>query len=195
MPADKNKQQKVDLSASAQTNSDELVGRECNNIVDLAAAYPRIRVLVNIAGAMITLVFLISLFAPLFTLEKFFFFSNTVSLASGLKDLLQHGEILLFTVIFAFSILFPLFKLGVMFFVWNSHAGKNTRHWLKLIHQLGKWSMLDVFVVALLVVSIKFKHLAEMQVHYGLTLFLIAVIASILLTMVSMQYMQKHCTM
>lgn len=152
------------------------------------------RVLINVAGVLILLVFLFSLFSPLFTLEKFYFFSNTVSLASGLKDLLYNGEILLFVVIFTFSILFPLFKLGVMFYVWNSHAGKNIQQLLELVHQFGKWSMLDVFVVALLVVSIKFEHLAEMKIHYGLTLFLISVIASMLITMVSMRYMQKYCT-
>ena len=194
MPSDNN--QSAPSGESSQPPpavADSAAGQDCGAVADLASAYPRIRVLINIAGTLILLLFLISLFSPLFTLEKFYFFSNTVSLASGLKELLYNGELLLFVVIFAFSILFPLFKLGVMFYVWNSHAGKTTQYLLKLIHQFGKWSMLDVFVVALLVVSIKFEHLAEMKVHYGLTLFLISVIASMLITMLSVKYMQKHC--
>ncbi|KAG1694811.1 Thrombospondin-3b [Nymphon striatum] len=39
---------------------------------------------------------------------------------------------------------------------------------LQLIETFGKWSMLDVFVVALLLVSVKLGVLAKVDVHYGL---------------------------
>ena len=50
---------------------------------------------------------------------------------------------------------------------------------LTLIETLGKWSMLDVFVVALLLVSLKLGALAKVEVHYGLYFFT----ASVILTM------------
>ncbi|NOQ80646.1 MAG: paraquat-inducible protein A, partial [Gammaproteobacteria bacterium] len=55
-----------------------------------------------------------------------------------------------------------VFKLSVILYLWNSHAGATVQRLLKLIHQFGKWSMLDVFVVALMVVSIKLDAVAEM---------------------------------
>ena len=50
---------------------------------------------------------------------------------------------------------------------------------LHVIETLGKWSMLDVFVVALLLVSVKLGVLAKVEVHYGLYVFA----TSVLLTM------------
>ncbi|MDX2505114.1 MAG: paraquat-inducible protein A [Gammaproteobacteria bacterium] len=161
-------------------------------ITDFADNYPVARKRVNIAGFLTMTLFIISLFTPLFTLEKFYFFSNTVSLFSALLSLLDKGHLFLFLVIFIFSILFPLFKLGVMLYVWNSQAGVTVQHFLKWIHQLGKWSMLDVFVVALMVVSIKFDQVANMQIHYGFYLFLSSVLLSMLLSAISIRFLEEH---
>jgi len=106
--------------------------------------------------------------------------------------LMKKGHILLFLIIFIFSILFPLFKLSVMLYIWNSPAGETVQRLLKLIHHLGKWSMLDVFVVALMVVSIKLDQMAEMQIHYGLYLFLSAVVFSMLISAISTRSLEKH---
>jgi len=160
--------------------------------MNFAKSHPRVRILVNASAAVTLVIFLISLISPLFTLEKFYFFSNTVSLASALMSLLEKGYVLLFLIIFIFSIVFPLFKLSVIVFVWNSHAGNKVQHLLKWIHRFGKWSMLDVFVVALMVVSIKFEHLADMQIHYGLYLFLSSVLMSMLIAAISIRFLENH---
>ena len=159
---------------------------------NFAETYPWIRTLINITGLLTLALFITSLFSPLFTLEKFYFFSNTVSVLSALASLLDEGHLLLFFIIFTFSIVFPLFKLIVMLYIWNSEAGAIIQKLLKVIHHLGKWSMLDVFVVALLVVSIKFDQMAEMQVHYGLYLFLGAVLLSMLISAISTRFLEKH---
>ncbi len=52
--------------------------------------------------------------------------------------------------------------------------------------------MLDVFVVALMVVSIKLDQLATMQIHYGLYLFLSAVVLSMLISAISSRFLEKH---
>ncbi len=162
------------------------------SMTNFAVTYPWIRTLINIAGLMTLALFITSLFSPLFTLEKFYFFSNTVSVLSALISLLNEGHIFLFFIIFIFSIAFPLFKLIVMLYIWNSEAGAIIQKLLTLIHHLGKWSMLDVFVVALLVVSIKFDQMAEMKIHYGLYLFLGAVLLSMLISAVSTRFLEKH---
>ncbi len=155
-------------------------------------SYPWTRTLVNITGLLTLALFFISLFSPLFTLEKFYFFSNTVSVLSALFSLLDEGHLFLFLIIFIFSILFPLFKLVIMLYLWNSSSGKKIQKLLKVVHHLGKWSMLDVFVVALLLVSIKLEQMAEMDIHYGLYLFLTAVVLSMLISAVSIYFLEKH---
>jgi paraquat-inducible protein A len=47
------------------------------------------------------------------------------------------------------------------------------------MHLYGKWSMLDVFVVAVLVVAVKLGAIADVEMRFGLYAFA----ASVLLTM------------
>ena len=167
-------------------------GKQQVPVTNLAERFPWARTLINITGLFTLALFIISLFSPLFTLEKFYFFSNTVTLLSALFSLIDKGHTFLFLIIFIFSIVFPLFKLFVMLYIWNSPAGTTLQNLMKLIHHLGKWSMLDVFVVALMVVSIKLDQMAEMKIHYGLYLFLTAVILSMLISTLSTRFIDKH---
>lgn len=131
----------------------------------------------------------IGVFGPLMTVKQFYLFANQVSLISGLGDLLTEGEWMLFVIIFAFSIIFPIIKIMFLFLVLNAgSAGRPRRrrlmHWLA---NIGKWSMLDVFVVALLLVSVKLDMVADIQLHYGIYAFG----ASVLLTMVLTQWLNQ----
>ncbi len=171
---------------------DYLSERPQTQISNFSKRFPMARWIINLASLFTLVLFISSLFAPLFTLDKFYFFSNTVSLVSALLSLLEEGNVLLFLIIFIFSLLFPLFKLGIILYIWNSQAGTMVQLLLKWIHHLGKWSMLDVFVVALMVVSIKFDSIAEMQIHYGLYLFFSAVLLTMLISAVSTRFLEKH---
>jgi paraquat-inducible protein A len=53
-------------------------------------------------------------------------------------------------------------------------------HWLGL---LGKWSMLDVFVVAILIVLVKLGPMARVEPRAGVYVFAWAILASMLTTM------------
>jgi paraquat-inducible protein A len=117
--------------------------------------------------------FVIGFFAPLITVKKFLFFTNRISLFSGLVQLLQEQHYGLFSIIVTFSVLLPLIKIGVLYSVctravWASPKIRATLHWMALV---GKWAMLDVFIVALLVVVTKVRGLADVEVHYGLYVF------------------------
>ncbi|MEJ2576279.1 MAG: paraquat-inducible protein A [Gammaproteobacteria bacterium] len=119
--------------------------------------------------------------APILTLEKFYLFSNTVSLWSALTQLAEQREWGLFLLVGGFSVLFPVLKILLLGAIWNLEAEDTERHRRHLywLATYGKWSMLDVFVVALLVVSVKLGALAEAHVEYGIYVFA----ASVLLTM------------
>ena len=122
--------------------------------------------------------------APILTLEKFYFFSNTVSLLSALQQLAQEGEWGLFALVGVFSVVFPVLKNLLLLLVWNFDPSKGERH-RRHLHWLAtysKWSMLDVFVVALLVVSVKLGSLAEARVEEGIYAFAASVILTMLLS-------------
>lgn len=109
-------------------------------------------------------------FAPLMELEKLWFFNNQYSLYSSLQTLWEHGEIFLFWFLFLFSILTPLVKMLGLALIANTGSRFRGAHetFLYVLETWGKWSMLDVFVVALLFVSVKLGSLANVTVHEGL---------------------------
>ena len=125
------------------------------------------------------------IFAPLMRLEKFWFFNNQYSLYSSLETLLQHGETFLFIFLFLFSVMTPLVKMFGLALVANTGTQfrKGHERFLYILETWGKWSMLDVFVVALLFVSVKLGSLANVTVHSGLYWFGGAVVLIQILSM------------
>ena len=118
---------------------------------------------------------------PVLTLEKFYVFANTVSLWSALQQLIAEREWGLVVILGLFSVVFPILKIVWLFVLWNLEAAGSDRHrrhlhWLALF---ARWSMLDVFVVALLVVTVKLGALAQARVELGIYAFA----ASVVLTM------------
>ena len=122
--------------------------------------------------------------APILTLEKFYFFSNTVSLLSALQQLAREAEWGLFALVGVFSVVFPVLKNLLLLLIWNFDPSQGERHrrHLRWLAAYGKWSMLDVFVVALLVVSVKLGSLAEARVEEGIYAFAASVILTMLLS-------------
>ncbi|MEZ5535608.1 MAG: paraquat-inducible protein A [Thiolinea sp.] len=123
---------------------------------------------VLLVGAL--LAFWHAIFAPLMELEKLWIFNNQYSLYSGLQTLWQHGETFLFFFLFLFSVMTPLVKMAGLALIANTGSGFRRAHerFLYVLETWGKWSMLDVFVVALLFVSVKLGSLANVTVHEGL---------------------------
>ena len=132
-----------------------------------------------------TLLCLVSgLFAPIITLEKFYFFENTVSIMSGLLELIGEGQFLLFIIIALFSVVLPVLKLFMLNKLLSPKLADNEsfqKH-LEWMHHYGKWSMLDVFVVAVLLAAVKLGSVADVQLHYGIYLFAAAVLLTMLVT-------------
>lgn len=112
----------------------------------------------------------VGLIAPIITFKKFIFIQNTYSILSGTWNLLKEGQFFLFLVISIFSIILPIFKLGILANLVYSKSSTNsvTEKTLTLLHNVGRWSMLDVFVVAILVVVVKLGAIADVEKHLGL---------------------------
>lgn len=124
------------------------------------------------------------LISPIITLKKFYVIENTFSVYSGVIQLLREDHIFLFILITGFSIVLPVLKIAVLFFllsVKQRHSG-HFEKFLYWMHVFGKWSMLDVFVVAILVVSVKLGAIASVEMQYGLYIFATAVVLTMLVT-------------
>ncbi len=114
--------------------------------------------------------FVQGVFAPLMRLEKFWFFDNQYSLYSSLQTLHIEGEYFLWLILLLFSVVTPLLKMTALALMVNTKLlAHRRRAWLvNLLETWGKWSMLDVFVVALLFVAVKLGALANVTIHSGL---------------------------
>lgn len=127
---------------------------------------------------------IVGMLAPLITLKKYVVVENTFSLLSGTIQLFKDGQWFLFIVITLFSVLLPVAKLAVLYRVLSVTSGNETRgeRYLRWIHSLGKWSMLDVFVVAILLVTVKLGFIASVELHYGIYAFAMAILLTMFIT-------------
>ena len=141
----------------------------------LSRVLQRTRVVRALVAASLALL-LAGAVAPLLTTERFYFFSNTFSLASGLRQLASEREFLVLTVIFVFSLCVPVGK-GIV--IWLAASGQAvSRSLLVLADRFGKWSMLEVFVAALLITALKLGPVVDVTLHYGAYLLAASVLLS-----------------
>ena len=82
--------------------------------------------------------------------------STTYSVLTGILTLVRQDNAPLGLLLLAFSAVFPTAKLAVMAGATQKLAdGRPAGVWMTLAHHTGKFSMLDVLVLALLVLAIK----------------------------------------
>lgn len=139
-----------------------------------------LQLLILLAGMLLA----VGLVAPIITLEKFVLIENTFSVVSGIWQLAQEGRWFLFVIIGVFSILLPLLKLAVLHRLLGRrcHNAAHLRTYLHWMHLYGKWSMLDVFIVAVLVVAVKLGAIAQVEMRYGLYAFATSVLLTMFIT-------------
>ena len=119
--------------------------------------------------------FFLSIFSPEFSAPR------QVSIAGGIATLLSEGEYIIGLVILIFSILFPIGKLCILWAIAQTkHSQISQTGLAKLIDRLGKFSMLDVFVLALLVIALK-RLPGGSRIELGIGVYLFG--ASVLLSM------------
>lgn len=123
---------------------------------------------------------------PLLTTERFYFFANTFSLASGLRQLFVNGQWVLAAVIGLFSLCIPVVKAAVVWIAAGTHGRGGPL--LAIADRFGKWSMLEVFIAALLIIALKLGPVVDTELHYGA--YLLA--ASVLLSGLASQLLVRH---
>ena len=111
--------------------------------------------------------------------------SKTSTIAEGIWQLFDAGMPGIAIIVMVASLLVPLFKVLVLAVIYWRAARENnpllsTRAY-RLVYWIGRWSMLDVFVVALSVVALNLSLVTEVELHAGIYLFTAAVLLSMLL--------------
>lgn len=140
------------------------------------------------------LLLVVGLVTPIITFKKFFFIQNTFSILTTCWNLLKQGQMFLFVVIALFSVILPIIKLSLLFLLIleNKTINENTKKLLSLMHRFAKWSMLDVFVVAILVVVVKLGAIGNVEKHIGLYAYAAAAILIMLLTNRVVRYVEEQ---
>ena len=118
---------------------------------------------------------------PTLKLTKVIFFTSTYSIWAGITELWKAELYFLAGLIFFFSMVFPMAKLlGLMGIWFGALTLEDRRKYLDWLELLGRWSMLDVFVVATLIVLIKTKAIVDANADVGIYLFAGAIFLSML---------------
>jgi paraquat-inducible protein A len=108
------------------------------------------------------------------------------TIMSGVIQLVQHGMFPIAAVVFIASILVPTFKLvgiGLLLFSVQRHQPLSARQRIimyRFIEFIGRWSMLDIFVIAILVAVVNFGRLANIEANLGAVAFSSVVILTML---------------
>jgi paraquat-inducible protein A len=120
------------------------------------------------------------LFLPAVTVRKMFVLSREYSLAEAVFAFAGAGDWFLFAVTFAFTIAFPVAKTLTCLALWFAvpRAGGRAARLAEALAAMSKWSMLDVFMIALVVLVVDGQLLSSADVHVGVIAFSAAVLLS-----------------
>lgn len=108
------------------------------------------------------------------------------TIMSGVLTLVHHGMYPIAGVVFVASILVPTFKLvgiGLLLFSVQRHQPLSARQRIlmyRFIEFIGRWSMLDIFVIAILVAVVNFGRIASVSANLGAVAFASVVILTML---------------
>ena len=116
---------------------------------------------------------------PFMTIEMYGI-RNTSTVWSGIVSLADSGSWAIAIIIFLASILIPLLKLLILFYLsFSAQNGQHAKFKLQLykfVEAIGRWSMLDIFLLAVLVAILKLGPMAHVEPGLGSFMFLLVVI-------------------
>jgi len=108
------------------------------------------------------------------------------TIMSGIVELANLGMLPIAVVVFIASILVPIFKMvGISLLLYSvqRHQPMSVRQRIvmyRFIEWIGRWSMLDIFVIAILVAVVRFGSLASIEPGLGAMAFASVVILTML---------------
>lgn len=145
----------------------------------LLANTPRRHIPVLLACAFVCLVAGLTL--PILEVSNLWIFHGAYSIADGIQVLVQQGDLFIAAVVALFSVVMPTVKIvGLLALWWRARQGKHLSSRLPaILEAIGRWSMLDVFVVALIVFAAKVSMLADANVAPAVIPFVISIVLTL----------------
>jgi paraquat-inducible protein A len=134
---------------------------------------------------------------PLMTITKLMFFDDKYSVFLLLETLYVENEFLLFSLILVFGVISPLFKLEQLYRIWRRYDVQSDKvaKAFKRIDLISKWSMGDVFVVAIVVVISKTSGvLSDATVEVGLYYFIASALGAMVIGLLLKKEVAAHQT-
>ena len=140
------------------------------------------RFLLNLAIVSAAVCLALGISMPIIKLTKLVFWSTEHSLITTVTVLLRENQIFLGLMILVFSIILPILKLFYLVLVSTLSPQEIQRQSsrLRALEWLGKWSMHDVLVMALMIFFIKSQGLYDAASLGGVYFFTFAVVLMIL---------------
>ncbi len=109
------------------------------------------------------------------------------SILGGILSMIAHGNVGIGLLLLAFSVVFPVVKLFAL--MWGAERdalGIPEGRLARFAHQAGKWSMLDVLVLGLLVLAIKgLPGNTTIELGWGVYAFAASVVLGLIVTAMS----------
>jgi len=110
---------------------------------------------------------------PVLHVTELFVFENEVSLIGIVAGLLREGETVIGLLVLMFTLVLPPCKLLFGYALWRfaDVEGTAARRGIALLDAIGKWTMLDVLILAIIVVTLKSSWVADVRTGPGLYFF------------------------
>ena len=146
---------------------------------DLATGWQR---LIGPGLAINIVLFCYVLFEPLLITRISFILRNEIVLAQAAYDLYS-VDTLLFLVVFIFGIIAPIVKLIASVAFWYFGDVQKAAGYCKWFTVLGKLSMLDILLLAILVVAIKGIGIGSVEIMPGLYIYVALIVGSLVVSL------------
>lgn len=146
------------------------------------AAHPRATTRAAAFALAALLLYPVAMTTPIMTLTQLGH-AREATIWSGMVSLLAEGQIAVGLIVLFCSVIAPLFKLGAIFTLAAGELLLPSRHravTYRLVEFLGRWGMLDVVLIAVLVAAVKLGELAKVTPGPGLLAFSAVVVLSLL---------------
>jgi uncharacterized paraquat-inducible protein A len=114
---------------------------------------------------------------PLFTARVPFLWREEISIVTGLAELWRL-DLVLFLIVLVFSVLAPIGKLLASLYVWYRLPAGAAHRALGRLALLGKLSMAELFLLAVVIVGFKGVGIGTIEVAWGLHAFAAVVLLS-----------------
>lgn len=109
---------------------------------------------------------------------------NSSTIWSGILELANGGSIGIAIIVFLASILIPILKLLILFYLTATWKNGQHREWKSSLYHfveaIGRWSMLDIYLLAVLVAVMKLGPMTDVHPEPGSLMFLLVVIFTML---------------